>query len=68
MSNLHNAQDAVVVACIGDELIQRITKYDKFKRTILANRSQFEKLWTKVWERVSMLIARLEKNYLGLIC
>ncbi|EJY56056.1 HNH endonuclease [Alicyclobacillus hesperidum URH17-3-68] len=37
----HHAADAVVVACIGDSLIQRVTKYDKFKRNALADRNRY---------------------------
>lgn len=42
-SDKHHAMDAVVVACIGDDLIQRVSKYDKFKRSILADSTRFEK-------------------------
>ncbi|QRF23183.1 type II CRISPR RNA-guided endonuclease Cas9 [Alicyclobacillus sp. TC] len=39
----HHAADAVIVACIGDSLIQRVTKYDKFKRNALADRNRYMK-------------------------
>lgn len=47
LGDLHHAQDAVIVACVGDDLIQRVSKYDKFKRSYLANPKVFTKSFDK---------------------
>jgi CRISPR-associated endonuclease Csn1 len=44
-SDKHHAQDAVVVACIGDDLIHRISTYEKFKRGFFANSKNFLKMF-----------------------
>lgn len=40
-NDLHHAMDAAVVACVGDSLIQAVTRTEKFKYRILSNRDRY---------------------------